>query len=509
MAELPKFQSRKPEAVTLHFSQDYTTWEEFGPSFLAGNLLSTTTTLYQASSISFLPQQLHPIKTIHNNQIAYTNNIVYMPGTIMAEVQQPSMGQSQPRAIPVQDTALQIQPPASTKLSPSAPINRVRNSHLALDTFSPVNQNGSFEFDRVLKSGYVQKRTRKTKAWKPIFLVLRPNYLSIYKDQNEDKLRHKIHLSDLTAVAFLKDPKQKRRNVFGLFTPSRNYHLEATTKGDAEEWVNLIRKEARIDEEEEEEMLLASPSGNITSTYPGFDQAVAHQQLQRKSEAQILHDERLGSSSPEPADPLPRTNNKQNISAFGGGRRPSNTIEYSGNELVSDAEFSDTDLARLPGNSTISLNLHNPSNNLNSNQDLEVKPPSSTLPLARNTSQLSLSQHPLPDQDPERVVYQGYLLYLRSKNGIRSWKNLWVVLRPRSLSFYKNDSEYSPVMIVPMENVINVVEIDPLSRTKPYCFQVISEERSFKFCAGSEGALVNVLGACKSLLARRKGGVGV
>ncbi|KAF7930456.1 uncharacterized protein EAE98_004856 [Botrytis deweyae] len=435
-----------------------------------------------------------------------------MPGIIMAEVQQPSLQQSQPRAIPGQDTALQISPPASTTLPQSASTNRIRNSHLALDTFSPVNQNGSFEFDRVLKSGYLQKRTRKTKAWKPVFLVLRPNYLSIYKDQNEDKLRHKIHLSDLTAVAFLKDPKQKRRNVFGLFTPARNYHLEATTKGDAEQWVDLIRKEARIDEEEEEEMLLASPSGNVNSTYPGFDQSMAHEQLQRRSEAQILHDERLGSSSPEPTEPIiPRANKKQNMSAMGGGRRPSNTIEYSGNELVSDAEFSDTDLARVPGMSTLSLTLHNPppNPNPNPNPDLEVKPPATTLPLGRNTSQLSLSHpNPLPEHDPERVVYQGYLLYLRSKNGIRSWKNLWVVLRPRSLSFYKNDSEYSPVMILPMENVINVVEIDPLSRTKRYCFQVIGEEKSFKFCAGSEGALVNVLGACKSLLARRKGGVG-
>jgi hypothetical protein len=35
---------------------------------------------------------------------------------------------------------------------------------LAVDTYSPVNQNGSFEFDRVIKSGYVQKRTQKTKV---------------------------------------------------------------------------------------------------------------------------------------------------------------------------------------------------------------------------------------------------------------------------------------------------------------------------------------------------------
>ncbi len=42
-------------------------------------------------------------------------------------------------------------------------IARLRNM-LALDSFSPVNQNGSFEFDRVIKSGYVQKRTQKTKV---------------------------------------------------------------------------------------------------------------------------------------------------------------------------------------------------------------------------------------------------------------------------------------------------------------------------------------------------------
>lgn len=37
-------------------------------------------------------------------------------------------------------------------------------SRLPPDAFSPVNQNGSFEFDRVIKSGYVQKRTQKTKV---------------------------------------------------------------------------------------------------------------------------------------------------------------------------------------------------------------------------------------------------------------------------------------------------------------------------------------------------------
>lgn len=44
-------------------------------------------------------------------------------------------------------------------------VNGARTGHLNLDTFSPVNQNGSFEFDRVLRSGEVYKRTRKTKVF--------------------------------------------------------------------------------------------------------------------------------------------------------------------------------------------------------------------------------------------------------------------------------------------------------------------------------------------------------
>jgi hypothetical protein len=35
-----------------------------------------------------------------------------------------------------------------------------RNGHVNLDTFSPVNENGSFEFDRVLKSQKVNRRVK-------------------------------------------------------------------------------------------------------------------------------------------------------------------------------------------------------------------------------------------------------------------------------------------------------------------------------------------------------------
>ena len=418
----------------------------------------------------------------------------------MAEANHAPVQESLPaRPIPIakpKANALHIPTPSVVPL-PAASASLIRNSHLNLDTFSPVNQNGSFEFDRVLKSGYVQKRTRKTKVrnalfcgsrcrltvlqtWKQIYLVLRPNYLSIYKDAKEDKLRHKINLADLTAVAFLKDPKQKRQNVFGLFSPSRNYHLEASSGKDAGEWVELIRSEARI-EEEEEEMMLASPGGTVAA-HNGFERATQHYNEQRR-----FQDERLGSSSPEPLDAFPPIKAMRKNAE----RRASHTIEYSGTELASHSDMSEGDGAKAK-------RMSRPS----AVDDLAVQAPAGDRPMMqnRNVSQMS----GLNAEDPERVVWHGYLLMLKTKGGVKQWKDLWAVIRLRSLSVYKNDSEYSPILILPLSSIINVVEIDPISRTKRHCLQVITEEKSYKFCAHSEDTLDKSLGAFKSLLAKRK-----
>jgi hypothetical protein len=76
----------------------------------------------------------------------------------------PVAGASNPRNIPERPSNRQTPPVSSLSVASEPPKNRLRKGQITLDTFSPVNQNGSFEFDRVLKSGYVQKRTRKTKV---------------------------------------------------------------------------------------------------------------------------------------------------------------------------------------------------------------------------------------------------------------------------------------------------------------------------------------------------------
>ena len=387
-------------------------------------------------------------------------------------------------------------PISSQKVSIPQPSPALRSGHLNLDTFSPVNQKGHFEFDRVLKSGVVYKRTRKTKVrairftapytrsekaykpppqqWKSHFLVLRPNLLSIYKSPSEERLLKQVTLSDLSAVAYLKDPKGKRQHVFGLFSPSRNFHLQTGSEVETKSWVELIKKEARIDEEEQG-VIYGSPTQYEVDPHVFSNLPTQQEQLEQ---------ERYGSSSPEPFEPPPHSS-----SPLAGIRirRPSiHDVEYSGNEMGSYSDFSEA----APSSHKLSPYHTIPA----PSRSARPEPP-------RNASQHSISN---PPPDEERVLWHGYLLCLKSRSGVRQWKRLWAVLRPKNLTFYKNEEEYAALLLIPLSNIINAVEIDPVSRSKAHCMQIIAEDRSYRFCAPSEEALARWLGALKSQLMRRR-----
>ena len=42
-------------------------------------------------------------------------------------------------------------------------------------------------------------------------------------------------------------------------------------------------------------------------------------------------------------------------------------------------------------------------------------------------------------EEEERVIWSGHLLALRAKGGVRQWKKLWVVVRPKHVALYKNE----------------------------------------------------------------------
>lgn len=342
----------------------------------------------------------------------------------------------------------------------------------------------------ILPTGLGAKPSRVLQVWKSIFLVLRPDTISIYKSDKESKLRHKIYLSDLSAVTLLRDPKQKRHNLFGLFCPARNFHLEAQSLKDAQEWIELIRQGARI-EEEEEGMFLASPVIRRQSFAAVGVLSSAKSSIPPKSAPS--ENERIASSSPEPVEPLPSS---QGMSVL--TRAPSHPQDPSGmaaNDFISHSDFSDCEPARA-GTSLENLSGGSPTSPSSAAAG-QLRP----MIGGRNTSQLSGLT---AENDPDRVVWQGWLQLLKTKRGVKQWKHCWAVLRPRNLILYKNESEYMATFILPLSTVVNVVDIDPISKTKLHCMQIITDEKSYRFCTQDEETLVQCLGAFKSLLSKRK-----
>lgn len=378
----------------------------------------------------------------------------------------------------------------------------LRVEALPLEISSPVNQRGHFEFDRVIRAGEAQKRTRKTKSWRTVYLVLRPGSLSIYRNPNETKLRHKIALSDLTAVARQRDPKGKAKHVFGLFLPSRNYHLAAENDQEAQGWVEDIRREARIDEAEGD-MALASPGGIGQGTYTGFERAEAPPRTRQGTIDSLA----FSSSDAEnhdmsPVGSLPRT--QTDLS----GRRPSTALEYSGPENASYSDFSELagPTSRL---SYLSVSRQQPASTIQRTRaEFPERPDAAVVEedasdnrrqLEEEEARASVAQM----QAAARVVCQDWMLLLKTHSGVKQWKKVWMVLRAPALAIYKDEKEYSAMKVIPLSDIVDAVEVDPISSSKRFCLQIITEDKSYRFCAPDDDKLAAWLGSFKSLLRRR------
>ncbi|KAL2864711.1 PH domain-containing protein [Aspergillus lucknowensis] len=362
-------------------------------------------------------------------------------------------------------------------LTPTQHPAAFRNGHVNLDTFSPVNENGSFEFDRVLKSKKVNRRVKPKHVfrafWKPAYIVLRPNLLSVYEDEEATRLRASISLSEVTAVAPIKSPRSSRQNVFAIFTASKNYRFQALSDKDMEDWIERIRAESRLIEDEEALFALSKKRDSIATNRQRIYDTTDHSDTEYRERA----------SSPEFS---------RDLSSSHRTRRLVTPHDYSGNDITSYSEWSDG-----PGSNASVQSKSRPS----------IPDLSSSAPAIQQSGiprEASKNYELAAVWDPERVVCSGYLQCLRIKGGVRHWKRLWVVLRAKNLAFYKNEQEYSAVKIIPMEQILDAAEVDPISRTKKFCLQIIAEEKIYRLCTPDEESLAKWLGALKSILVVRK-----
>ncbi|KAJ3107126.1 Protein kinase [Phlyctochytrium planicorne] len=86
---------------------------------------------------------------------------------------------------------------------------------------------------------------------------------------------------------------------------------------------------------------------------------------------------------------------------------------------------------------------------------------------------------------PAAIIKQGYVTV--KEEGIRSfiWSKRWLSLHERTLSIHKNETTYQSINLIILRNVESVQRTD----LKPYCFEMVTPEKTFNIACTSDEEL--------------------
>ncbi|GMM34056.1 hypothetical protein DASC09_013810 [Saccharomycopsis crataegensis] len=356
---------------------------------------------------------------------------------------------------------------------------------------------------------WLWKRSRTTLSWKKLWFVLRRNnQLAIYKDDNEYKPLNIINLKqdDITVSKIVKKDKEKDKFQFALFSPkNKTIHLKASNEFDFNNWfLNLQR-------------LLQSPNGIFIG-----DQTSDHGMNNNSSIS--IHNQ---------PQTQRRNSSQQNLT----------TSDLEDN--LNDDDYFTSDNEAPPGQSCFNPMYISEGPIIEENEDEILKEEQELVEEQSSQNKMNLERIKKISPDfmkdyliehysynstlKEHIIQKGYLLRLQNLN---QWKKFFIVLTNRSLIFYKihnysdtKNIDYEtligelgekvdikkskkirvlPAKIIGLENLVDVVELDPLSRSKQNCLLIITPKKRYRFCTKTEMELVNWLIIFKSFLIVRK-----
>lgn len=105
------------------------------------------------------------------------------------------------------------------------------------------------------------------------------------------------------------------------------------------------------------------------------------------------------------------------------------------------------------------------------------------------------------DNDYEFLLAQGQLWRLHKRH---QWRQYYVTLTNKKMYFYKSRRDIgNPCSICPLDDLIDVIELDPLSKTKTYCLMIITPKERMRFCADNERDLSIWFSSLKAIRKRK------
>ncbi len=98
-------------------------------------------------------------------------------------------------------------------------------------------------FEVIIKEGWIEKRSKYVKEWRPRWLVLTPRFLCSFKKQQDYRSSptEKITLRECSSVKSAEDDV-RRADSFRVDTNVRTYFFTARDTAEKEAWIGAIGK---------------------------------------------------------------------------------------------------------------------------------------------------------------------------------------------------------------------------------------------------------------------------
>ncbi|CCE88999.1 Piso0_001795 [Millerozyma farinosa CBS 7064] len=296
-------------------------------------------------------------------------------------------------------------------------------------TTDPVGEN------KVLISSYLSKRSKKTRQWRHVWVVLRNCQLSYYKNEKEHKA---LKVFSIDSILSFSEVKDRASNHFAIYTNNRVLHFRAANRPLFDKWISALEE---LDCRRQVEMGLIQPAD---STAKGNN----------------------GITSEETGGETAQSSSNEEDTGYDTSTHLPNGAHVMGNSTDECAEQGAVGVH----NTTEGTDLHH---NCTADDD---------------------------DDDDEFVVQQGHLQKLKKRYSI--WQKYYVVMTNKSVSFFKHQEDvrkFKVVSSLPANDIIDVIELDPLSKSKKWCFLLITPTKRKRFCASSEADMLAWLSALKFL----------
>lgn len=307
--------------------------------------------------------------------------------------------------------------------------------------------------------------------------MLRSTRLAYYENEKEYQLLQTIDLRNVHTIA---EVRVKRPFVIGLVTPERTYYLQAASQKEMMEWITAIkvaRREIRRRYASHQPVLrsVSAPvsPGTAENTLPAFlsssqlDTDVAPSQpplgVSRSASSNSIGKDTSRAPRKVSFTEQPFRQALGALQSWGSAVGSSLSLAASSSSApvsiprqpqgLPVSPSSPSDALSLPSSPELGYRSYGPSSDedpIGSDDDMRLSPsgpvpvpaPISDVPPLDDESEEIIVGPPLPGEDTDGVVYEGWLWKLgRSGNG---WKRRWFVVRGGKVVAYKDEKVGKP-----------------------------------------------------------------